>query len=293
MQISDTKEVLSVKGALYQTYTDGVICAKVSRYKERLYHPERLTTPMRRIGRKGENKFEKISWDEALAEIVFRFSSIEATHGAKSIWLYYFAGTMGLLMRDGINRLCRAKGYSGMHGTICVTPSWTGFKAGTGLIAGVDPREMAESDCVVLWGTNPVSTQVNVMRHAVKARKTRGAKIVHIDVYHNATSRQADMALIIRPGTDAALACAVMHILFRDDLADLDYLANMLISQKNLLHICNLKRHNGLVKSPVSMFPKSKHLPRWLGQHTAPIFGLVMVLHGNAMAQSICILPCA
>ena len=111
MRISHTNEVLSVKGAIDQTYTDGVICAKVSRYKERLYHPERLTTPMRRIGRKGENKFEKISWDEALAEIVFRFSSIEATHGAKSIWLYYFAGTMGLLMRDGINRLCRAKGY--------------------------------------------------------------------------------------------------------------------------------------------------------------------------------------
>ena len=225
VQLNNTKEVVRVRGARSHTYTDGVICAKVSRYNERLYHPERLTTPLRRIGPKGENQFEKISWDVALAEIVSRFSSIEATHGAKSIWLYYFAGTMGLLMRDGINRLSRAKGYSGMHGTICVTPSWTGFKAGTGLIAGVDPREMAVSDCVVLWGTNPVSTQVNVMRHAVKARKTRGAKIVHIDVYHNATSRQADMALIIRPGTDAALACAVMHILFRDGLADLEYLA--------------------------------------------------------------------
>ena len=133
---------------------------------------------------------------------------------------------MGLLMRDGINRLARAKGYSGMYGTICVNPAWTGFMAGTGLIAGVDPREMALSDCVVLWGTNPVNTQVNVMRHALKARKTRNAKIVHVDVYHNATSKQANMALIIKPGTDAALACAVMHILFRDGYADLDYLGS-------------------------------------------------------------------
>ena len=131
---------------------------------------------------------------------------------------------MGLLMRAGINRLARAKQYSGMYGTICVNPAWTGFMAGTGLIAGVDPREMALSDCVVLWGTNPVNTQVNVMRHATRARKTRNAKIVHIDIYHNATSKQADLALIIKPGTDAALACAVMHILFRDKHADLDYL---------------------------------------------------------------------
>ena len=263
VQLSNTKEVVRVRGARSHTYTDGVICAKVSRYNERLYHPERLTTPLRRIGPKGESQFEEISWDVALAEIVSRFSSIEAIHGAKSIWLYYFAGTMGLLMRDGINRLSRAKGYSGMHGTICVTPSWTGFKAGTGLIAGVDPREMAESDCVVLWGTNPVSTQINVMRHAIKARKTRGAKIVHIDVYHNATSRQADMALIIRPGTDAALACAVMHILFRDGLADLDYLAKYADRPKEFAAHLQSKTPQWVVKSLALTCPKSKHLLSW------------------------------
>ena len=103
-----------------------------------------------------------------------------------------------------------------MYSTICVNPTWTGFMAGTGLIANVDPREMAISDCVVLWGTVPVNTKVKLMRHALKARKTRNAKIFHVDVYHKATSKQADMALIIKPGTDAALACAVMHILFRD-----------------------------------------------------------------------------
>ena len=216
--------ITAVRGGQEHSYTDGVICAKVARYKERIYHPNRLTVPLRRAGKKGSGRFSEISWDEALEEITQRFDEISTRYGGEAVWLYYFAGTMGLLMRDGINRLARAKQYSGMYGTICVNPAWTGFMAGTGLIAGVDPREMALSDCVVLWGTNPVNTQVNVMRHATRARKTRNAKIVHVDIYHNATSKQADLALIIKPGTDAALACAIMHILFRDNYADLEYL---------------------------------------------------------------------
>ena len=102
--------------------------------------------------------------------------------------------------------------------------AWTGYIAGTGKLAGPDPREMALSDCVVIWGTNPVHTQVNVMTHAMRARKERGAKIVAVDIYLNATMKQADMALLVRPGTDGALACAVMHVLFRDGFADRDYL---------------------------------------------------------------------
>ena len=140
------------------------------------------------------------------------------------MWPYYYAGTMGLVMRDGINRLRHVKNYSGQYSTICTTLAWTGYIAGTGKLAGPDPREMALSDCVVIWGTNPVHTQVNVMTHAMRARKERGAKIVAIDIYMNATMKQADMALLVRPGTDGALACAVMHVLFRDGYADWDYL---------------------------------------------------------------------
>src|SRR5262249_30470846 len=149
----------------------------------------------------------------------------EQRDGPQSVWPYYYAGTMGLVMRDGINRLRHAKKYSGFHSTICVNPAWSGFAAGVGKIAGPDPREMARSDLVVIWGTNAVATQVNVMTHAVKARKERGAKIVVVDVYMNATMAQADLAVMVRPGTDGALACAVMHCLFRDGKADRDYLA--------------------------------------------------------------------
>ena len=131
---------------------------------------------------------------------------------------------MGLVMRDGIHRLRHAKKYSQMFASICTTPAWTGFIAGTGKLAGPDPREMAKADLVVIWGTNPVNTQVNVMTHAVHARKERGAKIVVIDIYQNGTMEQADMALCLRPGTDGALACAVMHVLFRDGHANWPYL---------------------------------------------------------------------
>ena len=100
---------------------------------------------------------------------------------------------MGLVQRDGIERLRHAKKYSGFFGSICTNLAWTGWMMGAGALAGPDPREMAKSDCVVIWGTNAVVTQVNVMTHAVRARKERGAKIVVIDIYDNATMKQADM----------------------------------------------------------------------------------------------------
>ncbi len=225
VEVIDGRTIGRVRGNKRQSYTDGVICAKVARYAERIHHPDRLLHPLRRTGPKGSGAFERISWDEALDEISRRFLAIEAEHGAEAVWPYYYAGTMGLVMRDGINRLRHAKRYSGQFSTICTTTAWTGFIAGTGRLAGPDPREMAKSDCVVIWGTNPVHTQVNVMHHAVKARKERGAKIVAIDIYRNATLDQADLPLVLKPGTDGALACAVMHVLFRDGHADRDYLA--------------------------------------------------------------------
>ena len=225
VEVIDGQSIGRVYGAKDQTYTAGVICAKVARYSERIHHPERLLYPMKRSGPKGSGHFTRISWEEALDEIVARFNAIEAEYGSEAIWPYYYAGTMGLVMRDGINRLRHAKKYSGFFSTICINLAWPGYIAGTGKLAGPDPREMAKADCVVIWGTNPVSTQVNVMTHAVRARKERGAKIVAIDIYRNSTVEQADMGLVLKPGTDGALACAVMHVLFRDNLADRTFLA--------------------------------------------------------------------
>jgi len=211
-------------GAADNSYTAGVICAKVARYSERIHHPDRLIYPQKRRGRKGSGEFERISWDDALDLTAEALLAAERRYGPETVWPYYYAGTMGLLMRDGINRLRHAKRYSLMHASICTTLAWTGYIAGTGRLAGPDPREMAKSDLVVIWGTNPVNTQINVMTHAVRARKQRGARIVAVDVYRNGTMAQADLALCLRPGTDGALACAVMHVLFRDGYANWPYL---------------------------------------------------------------------
>jgi len=225
VEVLDERTIGRIRGAQDNAYTDGVICAKVARYAERQRHPDRLTQPLIRRGAKGSGDFVPASWDAALDLVAEKFLAAEQRHGSQAVWPYYYAGTMGLVMRDGIHRLRHAKKYSGFHSTICVNTAFTGFAAGTGRIAGPDPREMAKSDLVVIWGTNPVNTQVNVMTHATRARKERGAKIVAVDVYMNGTMQQADLPVLVRPGTDGALACAVMHCLFRDGKADHDYLA--------------------------------------------------------------------
>jgi anaerobic selenocysteine-containing dehydrogenase len=224
VELIDERTIGRVHGAKDNDYTAGVICAKVARYAEREHHPDRLLHPLRRTGAKGDGAFAPISWDDALDLVAEKFLQAEQRHGAESVWPYYYAGTMGLVMRDGINRLRHVKKYSGFHSSICVNPAYAGFAAGTGIVGGVDPREMAKSDLVVIWGTNAVNTQVNVMTHAIRARKERGAKIAAVDIYMNGTMEQADLAVLVRPGTDGALACALMHCLFRDGKADWDYL---------------------------------------------------------------------
>ncbi|MFO1089493.1 MAG: molybdopterin-dependent oxidoreductase [Hyphomicrobiales bacterium] len=224
VELLDSRTIGRVRGAKDNSYTAGVICEKVSRYAERVHHPDRLLYPLKRKGARGSGEWQRITWDEAMGLTAEAFLSAERRYGPEAVWPYYYAGTMGLVMRDGINRLRHAKRYSGMYDTFCVSLAWSGHFACTGRIAGVDPREMAKSDLIVIWGTNPVHTQVNVMTHATRARKERGAKIVVVDVYETSTMKQADVGVIVKPGTDGALACAVMHVLFRDGYADWPYM---------------------------------------------------------------------
>ncbi|MCO6050901.1 molybdopterin oxidoreductase family protein [Mesorhizobium sp. RP14(2022)] len=225
VEVIDGKRIGRVHGAKANTYTAGVICAKVARYAERIHHPDRLLKPLVRGGAKGEGVWKEASWEAALDLVAEKFIRAEERYGSETVWPNYYAGTMGLVQRDGINRLRHAKKYSNLFDSFCTNLAWTGFVMGTGRLIGPDPREMAKSDCVVIWGTNAVVTQVNVMTHAIRARKERGAKIVVIDVYENATMKQADLGLVLKPGTDGALACAAMHVIFRDGFADREFLA--------------------------------------------------------------------
>jgi len=217
--------VRRVHGARSHGYTAGVVCAKVARYAERIHHPDRLTRPLRRVGAKGEGRFEPIGWDDALDAVAEALASTAVRHGAEAVWPYFYAGTMGLVQRDGIDRLRHVMGYSRQKSTICTTLCDSGWLAGVGAFWGTDSREMADSDLIVAWGSNVVGTQVNVMTHVTRARRSRGAKLVVIDPCRNTSAEVADIHLMVRPGTDGALACAVMHVLFREGFADRAYLA--------------------------------------------------------------------
>ena len=216
-----------VRGAGDNPYTAGVICAKVARYAERQHHPDRLTVPLKRVGEKGRGieAFQPIGWDEALDAVAEGFLEAEQRHGPETVWPYFFAGTMGHVQRDGIERLRHAKGYSRQHSTICTTLPDAGWQAGVGVVRGVTSSEIVEADLIVVWGGNPVATQVNVMTHVARARKTRGAKLVVVDPYRTGTAKQADVHLAPKPGTDGALAVAMIHVLLRDGFADREYLS--------------------------------------------------------------------
>jgi len=223
----DEHTIGRVYGAKDNGYTSGTLCAKVGNYAERVHHPDRLRTPLMRVGGKGRGKqaYVKVSWDDALDEVAERFRAAAKRNGSETVWPHYYAGTMGLVQRDGIERLRHVMGYSRQHSTICSAASDAGWKAGTGVKRGVDAREIGEhSDVIVLWGTNAVHTQVNLMHHVTVAKR-RGAKLVVVDPYRNATAQKADLHIMLQPGSDGALASALMHVLLRDNLADRDYLA--------------------------------------------------------------------
>ena len=224
----DRAKIGRVRGAEAQSYTQGVVCAKVARYAERQHHPDRLSVPLRRVGPKGGGReaFVPVSWDAALDEIAERLTLAVQHHGSEAVWPHFYSGTMGLVQRDGIQRLAHAMRYSRQHSTICVSLVDAGWNAAVGQKRGVDGREIAKSDLIVVWGGNPASTQINLMSHIAAARRERGAKLIVVDPYRTATAEIADLHLAPLPGTDGALACGVMHVLFKEGYADRAYLTH-------------------------------------------------------------------
>ena len=175
VQIDEDGRVGRIHGAKQHPYTSGVICAKGARYAERSYHSDRLLKPMRRSGPKGSGQFRPVSWDDALDEAAEKIAGVARKFGPEAGWPYHSGGNMGVLQRYGLDRLRIVMGYSRLQTTICVTPAESGWLAGIGKLTGCDPREMDHSDLIVMWGGNPVSTQVYVNTHVAKARKERGA----------------------------------------------------------------------------------------------------------------------
>lgn len=205
--------------------TRGFLCAKVNRYLERTYHSERLTEPLRRTGRKGAGRFEPISWDEALGEIADRLGAIaSSSDGAQAILPYSYAGTMGMVQGSSMDRrFFHLLGASTLDRTICSMAGTVGMRMTVGANIGADAEGMPDSDLVLLWGTNTLTSNPHLWPFVLRARE-HGAPVIAIDPLRTRTAEQCDEWIAIRPGTDAALALGMMHVIFAEGLEDDDYL---------------------------------------------------------------------
>jgi len=217
--------VVSVKGDPDHPFTQGAICVKVNHYGERVHSPLRIHRPLKRTGKKGDGVFEPVSWDQALNEIVERYKKIISDVGAEAILPYSYAGTMGVVQFHAGHPFFHRLGASRLLRTICGTTAEAGFSASMGGIPTTDIESVVESDLIILWGTNTLSTNMHAWPFFLKARKN-GAAIVAVDPYANRTAREADIHLKLRPGTDAALALGMMHILVKRGLIDRGFIAD-------------------------------------------------------------------
>jgi anaerobic selenocysteine-containing dehydrogenase len=223
VDVQDGRAV-SIGGDAENRFTQGFLCAKVNHYLERVYSPDRLLHPLKRVGRKGEGRFARISWDEALDLIAERFRAIADEHGAEAILPYSYAGNMGLLSYGSMDRrFFHALGASRLDRTICASAGFRGLETTLGKAMGFDPEAVVHARLIIAWGANIVSSNVHLWPFVEEARR-RGAQLVTIDPFRSRTAERSDRYLALMPGTDGALALGMMHVIFRDGLEDRDYL---------------------------------------------------------------------
>jgi anaerobic selenocysteine-containing dehydrogenase len=203
-------------------FTAGTLCTKVARYLERTYHRDRLMHPLRRVGRKGEGRFERISWDEALDTVAARFKAI-AAEDPQQILPCSYAGTMGLVQYASMDRrFFHRLGASLLERTLCSSAGKVGLKITLGGLVGMDPERCDESRLIVIWGSNPIVSNLHYWSRVAEAKR-RGAKIVAIDPYRTLSAEKATEHIAPLPGTDAALALGMMHVIIGENLIDADY----------------------------------------------------------------------
>lgn len=214
--------VVRLRGAADHPTTQGQLCPKVSRFVDRVYNPDRLLRPLRRLGPKGSGKFESVSWDEAIAEIAERLTGIAESFGSAAILQYSFDGTQGVVQKGVMaDRFFDELGASDIHRHLCGVTAWLGASDVCGLPFGIDPEDLRHAKTLILWGTNTLLTNRHLWP-TIKAAKASGATVVVVDPIRTATAAapEVDQFLQIRPGTDVALVLAMIHVLERDGLLD-------------------------------------------------------------------------
>lgn len=226
--------IVKIEGDPAHPVTQGAICNKVRNMTKRIYDPNRLRYPLKRIGKKGENLFERISWEEAIDTITLNWKQLIAEYGPDRILPYSFYGNMGRIGTEGMDRrFFNRLGASRLLYTICEAAGTEGYRFTMGGSFGTDPEDTIHAKLIIMWGINAVSTNMHQVVLAEKARKN-GAKIVVIDVHKNQTGRWADWFIPILPGTDTALALGMMHILFAENRVDEAFLQQYTVGYEEL-----------------------------------------------------------
>lgn len=225
-----------IQGDKEHPFTQGFLCTKVNRYLERTYHADRVLTPLKRVGPKGPGaQFVEASWDEALDAVAAKLNAIRHSEfGPQSILPYSYAGTMGLLQGESMDRrFFHLIGASKLDRTICATAGMMGMRMTVGASIGADAELVPESDLIILWGTNTLTSNPHLWPKITEA-KAKGTPVICIDPIRTRTAEQCDEWIAIRPGTDAALALGMMHVIFAEGLQDDDYLAQYTLGADQL-----------------------------------------------------------
>lgn len=277
---TDGTSILSVKGDPRHPITQGFLCRKMNHYEQDIHSPHRLLTPLKRVGAKGNrNSFVPVSWEEAISTIGAKWHEIIAKHGADSILPYSYAGTMGMLQRHCGHAFFHRLGAANLERTICCSAKDAGFIKTMGNAIDWDSPCLADADVILLWGSNPKSNQLHAIPFIKKA-KERGAKIIMIDVYRNASADLCDEVFLLRPGTDTALILALMHELDQNHFIDYDFVNQYTTgfdSLKSVYHNWFPKRAEEITGIPADQI-----------RSLADLYGSAkksMIFTGNGMAR--------
>ena len=226
-------KIVKVKGDPDHPFTKGFICKKAGYFPKHVHNKERILTPLKRNGPKGSGQFESITWDEALSQVVAKIKKISIDHSPEAILPYLYAGHMGLIQRNAGQAFFHKVGASRLMGTICGPAATAGYEATLGSGPSTDIESAVNSDFIIIWGNNTLTTNVHAWPFYKKARKN-GGRLVVIDPYRTRTAKEADMHIMPMPGTDAALALSMMHVLICENLINQDYVANHTIGFEEL-----------------------------------------------------------
>lgn len=288
--------IVRIQGDPEHPFTAGFACGKVNRDMDLVYSPERLTTPLRRVGPKGSGAFVPISWAEALDEIVARWTGIIAESGPVAILGYAYSAHQGLMNRGLTNGLFHALGTSRLlGGTVCDSCADAAWEATVGPIGGADPESVVSSDLVISWGSDLHATNVHLWAKIEQVRK-RGVPLVVIDPRRTRSAQAADWYLPIRIGTDSALALGVMHILVRDGLADRAYLADQTLGFEQVEHAV-LPRFSPEIVAGITGISVAdvERLAAMYGAARTPFirigFGMSRFAHGGQNLRTVALLP--